>query len=286
MQEQDGMNLIEQISSEENLYLATKEVIRNRGIGGIDGIQVDELEKHMSQYLPYIQRKLLDGSYQPQAIQRVYIPKANGGKRPLGIAVLRDRVIQQAILRVIDPIIDPHFSEYSYGFRRKRSAHMAIAQAEKYYEEGFKIAVDCDLKGYFDTINHQKLMSYTSYYIKDKTVLKLINKFQKTDILDKGVKIANKEGVAQGGPLSPLLANIYLNHLDIELEKRGHRFVRYADDFVIFVKSKRAGERVLESVTEFLEGKLHLTVNKEKSKVVSPTKGVFLSFVLMNLKGK
>jgi RNA-directed DNA polymerase len=286
MTEQDGTNLIERIASMENILQAMKHVISKKGKGGIDGIEADELEAHIHKYLKPLQRKLLDASYQPQPIQRVYIPKKNGGKRPLGIPILRDRVVQQAILQVINPIIDPSFSEFSYGFRKKRSAKMAIKQAEEYYEQGYKVAVDFDLKDFFSTINHQKLMSLVSYYIKDKAVLKLLQKFQETDIFDNGLRIANEEGVAQGGPISPLLANIYLNQLDRELEKRGHKFVRYADDFVIYVKSQRAGERVLESVGKYLEETLRLVVNKEKSKVTSPTSGVFLSFTLGHVKGK
>jgi group II intron reverse transcriptase/maturase len=286
MKEQDGMNLMEKIVAPENIWQAVKKVAGNKGAPGVDGVTTAELHEHIHYYLEPLRRKLLDGTYQPQPIRRVHIPKPNGGTRPLGIAVVRDRVVQQAILQVIEPIIDPHFSEYSYGFRKKRSVQMAIKQSMKYYEEGYRVAVDFDLKSYFDTIHHQKLMAYLGYFIKDKTVLTVIRKFQQAGVLENGLIVKNDEGVAQGGPLSPLLANVYLNQLDRELEKRGHRFVRYADDFVIYVKSKRAGERVLESITNFLEEKLKLTVNQEKSKVTTPAKGVFLGFTLGTVKGK
>lgn len=286
MKEQDGTSLITKVVEPVNIWNAVAKVKANKGAGGIDGVTVNELENHIQKYMEPLRRKISDGSYQPQPIRRVYIPKKNGDKRPLGIAVVRDRVVQQAILQVIEPIIDPNFSEYSYGFRKGRNAHMAIKQAEAYYEEGYKVAVDCDLHSYFDTINQQKLMAYLSYYIKDKTVLTLIRKFQQAGIMENGLLTASTRGVAQGGPLSPILANVYLNQLDMELEKRGHRFVRYADDFVIYVKSKRAAERVMESITEFVEGKLRLEVNREKSKIISPTKGVFLGVSLCTVSGK
>ncbi|MGG0670909.1 reverse transcriptase domain-containing protein [Sporosarcina koreensis] len=170
------------------------------------------------------------------------MPKPDGSKRYLGIPCVLDRVVQQAILQVIEPIIDPHFSDHSYGFRKGRSAHQAIKRAEEYYQEGYRVVVDCDLKSYFDTIHHQRMRAYLEYFISDKIVLKLIWKFLRSGILDKDIYIETTKGAPQGGPLSPILANVYLNMLDRELEKRGHRYIRYADDFVIYVKSKRAGE--------------------------------------------
>jgi group II intron reverse transcriptase/maturase len=219
-------------------------------------------------------------------VRRVAIPKPNGAKRFLGIPCVLDRVVQQAILQVINPIIDPHFSENSYGFRKGRDAHQAIDQAKIHYKEGYRIVVDCDLKSYFDTIHHHRIRAYLEYFIKDKIVLRLIWKFLRSGILDKDIYIETTEGAPQGGPLSPILANIYLNMLDRELERRGHRFIRYADDFVVYVKSKRAGERVMASITHYLENDLKLTINQNKSKVSAITKATFLGFNIQNLMGK
>lgn len=286
MKEQDGISLIEQVIADNNLWRAYKKVRKNKGAPGVDGITVYQLKSHMEKYYQPLKQKLKDGSYQPQPVKRVAIPKADGSKRYLGIPCVLDRVVQQAILQVIEPIIDPQFSDNSYGFRKGRSAHQAIKKAEEYYQEGFKVVVDCDLKSYFDTIHHQRIRDYLNYYISDKTVLRLIWKFLRSGILDKDIYIETKKGAPQGGPLSPILANVYLNMLDRELEKRGHRFVRYADDFVIYVKSKRAGERVMESITTFLEQDLQLTINQEKSQICGSTKATFLGFNIQNLMGK
>lgn len=259
MNRQDGISLIDQVVDRNNLEIAIEKVRKNKGAPGVDGITVEELDEHMSKYYPFLVRKLKDGTYQPQPVRRVEIPKANGGKRLLGIPCVRDRVVQQAILQVIDPIIDPHFSDNSYGFRKGRNAHQAIKKVQQYYEEGYRVVVDCDLKNYFDTINHQKLRNNLEYYIQDKVVLRLIWNFLKSGILARDFYIETDEGTPQGGPLSPLLANVYLHQLDRELEHRGHRFVRYADDFVIYVKTKRAGDRVMESITTFIEKDLRLT---------------------------
>lgn len=286
MEEQEGINLIEHIISHDNLWDAYKKVKKNKGAPGVDGITVHQLKKHMMDYFEPLQRKLENGTYKPQPVRRVAIPKPNGEKRYLGIPCVLDRVVQQAILQVINPIIDPHFSDNSYGFRKGRNAHQAIDQAKIYYKEGFRVVVDCDLKSYFDTIHHHRIRAYLEYFIKDKIVLKLIWKFLRSGILDKDIYIETKEGAPQGGPLSPILANVYLNMLDMELEKRGHRFIRYADDFVIYVKSKRAGERVITSITQYLENDLKLTINKEKSKVCAITKATFLGFNMHNSMGK
>jgi len=286
MKEQDGINLINKVIDDENLWKAYKKVKANKGAPGVDGITVNELESHMRKYYQALKQKLKDGTYNPQPVKRVAIPKPDGSKRYLGIPSVLDRVVQQAILQIINPIIDPHFSNNSFGYRVGRDAHQAIKVAEQFYQEGYKIAVDCDLKSYFDTIHHQRLRAYLEEFISDKIVLKLIWKFLRSGILDKDIYIETTEGAPQGGPLSPILANVYLNKLDRELEKRGHRFIRFADDFVIYVKSIRAGERVMESITKYIELDLQLTINQKKSKVCGATNAVFLGFIIQNLKGK
>lgn len=286
MEKQDGINLIEKVISDNNLWTAYEKVYANKGVPGVDGLTVYELKSHMTKHYEPLKRKLRDGTYQPQPVKRVAIPKPDGSKRYLGIPSVLDRVVQQAILQVIDPIIDPHFSDNSFGFRKGRNAHQAIEKAKEYYRDGYRVVVDCDLKSYFDTIHHQRMRAYLEYFISDKIVLKLIWKFLRSGILDKDIYIETTKGTPQGGPLSPLLANIYLNMLDRELERRGHRFIRYADDFVIYVKSKRAGERVMESITKFLERDLGLTINQKKSKVCGATSATFLGFNIQNLMGK
>lgn len=286
MKEQDGIDLINKVIADENLWNAYKKVKSNKGAPGIDGITVHQLKSHMEEYYQPLKQKLMDGTYQPQPVKRVAIPKPDGSKRYLGIPCVLDRVVQQAILQVIEPIIDPYFSEKSFGFRKGRNAHQAIKLAEQYYQEGFRTVVDCDLKSYFDTIHHQRVRAYLEEFISDKIVLKLIWKFLRSGILDKDIYIETKEGAPQGGPLSPILANVYLNKLDRELEKRGHHFIRYADDFVIYVKSKRAGERVMDSVKSFIEKDLGLIINQKKSKVCGATSATFLGFNIQNLMGK
>lgn len=286
MKKQDGINLIDKVILDSNLWLAYEKVFKNKGAPGVDGINIYQLKNHMTELFIPLKEKLKDGTYQPQPVKRVAIPKNDGSKRYLGIPCVLDRVVQQAILQVIDPIIDPNFSDNSYGFRKGRNAHQAIDKAIRYYQEGYKVVVDCDLRSYFDTIHHQRMRAYLEYFISDKIISILIWKFLRSGILDKDIYIETIKGAPQGGPLSPILANVYLNVLDMELEKRGHRFIRYADDFIIFVKSKRAGERVKESVTQFLETKLDLTINEDKSNVSGATSATFLGFNLQNLKGK
>jgi RNA-directed DNA polymerase len=286
MKEQDGINLIDKVIADHNLWSAYTKVRSNKGAPGIDGITVYQLKGHMEKYFQPLKRKLRDGTYQPQPVKRVAIPKPDGSKRNLGIPTVLDRVVQQAILQVIEPIIDPEFSENSFGFRKGRNAHQAIKLAEQYYQEGYRVVVDCDLKSYFDTIHHQRVHAYLEEFISDKVVLKLVWKFLRSGILDKDIYIETTEGAPQGGPLSPILANVYLNKLDRELEKRKHRFIRYADDFVIYVKSKRAGERVMESVTHFIEKDLQLFINQKKSKICGATLATFLGFNIQNLMGK
>jgi len=277
---QDGIDLMDKIIDDDNLLRACEKVKANKGAPGIDGMTVDELFGHVQKYHKHLKRKLKDGTYNPLPVKQVEIPKPDGSKRKLGIPCVRDRMVQQAIYQVIGGIIDPHFSKMSYGFRPNRNQHQAIEHSIKYYEQGYKVVVDCDLKSYFDTINHQKLMEYLKVFIQDNTVLMLIWKFLKSGILENGLTKPTDTGAPQGGVLSPILSNVYLNQLDRELEKRGHRFVRFADDFCIFVKSKRAGQRVLESITNFLEKDLKLTVNSTKSQIGSPTKLKFLGFCI------
>lgn len=284
---QDGIDLIDRVIDNNNLFKACEKVKANKGAPGIDGMTVDKLFGHVIKYLPHLKRKLKDGSYEPLPVKRVEIPKPDGSKRKLGIPCVRDRMVQQAIYQIIGDIIDPHFSEASFGFRPNRNQHQAIKQSINYYEEGYKTVVDCDLKSYFDTINHQKLMEYLKVFIKDKVILKLIWKFLKSGILENGMTRPTEFGAPQGGVLSPILSNVYLNQLDKELENRGHKFVRFADDFCIYVRSERAGLRVLESITKFLEEELKLTVNRTKSKVGSPTKLKLLGFCIHSTsKGK
>ncbi|QWC21580.1 group II intron reverse transcriptase/maturase [Bacillus haikouensis] len=278
--QQEGIKLIDRVIDNNNLIRACEKVKANKGAPGIDGMTVEELFGHVSKYLYHLKRKLRDGSYEPLPVKRVKIPKPDGSKRKLGIPCVRDRMVQQAIYQVIGGIIDPYFSESSFGFRPNRNQHQAIEQSKKYYEQGYKVVVDCDLKSYFDTINHQKLMEYLKVFIQDKVIIKLIWKFLKRGILEDGLTKSTESGAPQGGVLSPILSNIYLNQLDTELAKRGHKFVRFADDFCIYVKSERAGHRVLESITTYLEKELKLTVNHTKSKVGSPTKLKFLGFCI------
>ena len=274
-------SLMERVVIRENLDVAVKSVKRNKGAAGIDGMTVFEIEEHIHEYYIPLRNKLLDGSYKPQPVKRVEIPKPNGDKRKLGIPCVRDRVIQQAIRQVIEPIIDLQFMDSSHGFRPGKGTHSALKQCVSYYEEGYRVVVDCDLKQCFDTINHDKLIYYLEQYIQDKTIIKIVRKFLLAGVIDlSGEFVESKTGAPQGGVLSPLLSNVYLHELDKELTKRGHRFVRYADDFVIYVKSKRAGERVMESITKYIEKDLKLIVNQEKSKVGSPTSLKFLSCLM------
>jgi len=225
-------------------------------------------------------RQIADGSYEPQPVKRVEIPKPDGSKRKLGIPTVKDRFVQQAILQVIEKEIDPTFSENSFGFRPKRSAHDAINRAKEYYKMGYRTVVDIDLKQYFDTVDHDKLMHYVEEHIQDKIILRLIRKFLRSGVSIDGKVLPTEVGTPQGGNLSPLLSNIYLDKFDKELEQRGHKFVRYADDCNIYVRSRKAGYRVMQSVTTFLEDRLKVIVNKDKSEVGTPTKRKFLGFCL------
>ncbi|WP_227869115.1 group II intron reverse transcriptase/maturase [Tetragenococcus halophilus] len=279
-------SLMELVVRKENLSTAVTMVRRNKGAAGVDGMDVDEVEAHIEKWYEPLRKKLLQGTYQPQPVKQVEIPKSNGDKRKLGIPCARDRVVQQAIRQVIEPIIDPHFLPQSHGFRLNKGTHTALKQCVAYYKEGYRVVVDCDLKQCFDTLNHDKLMYHLEQFIQDKAILKVIRKFLMSGVIDlSGEYVERKTGAPQGAVLSPLLCNVYLHELDKELEKRGHQFVRYADDFVIYVKSKRAGERVLKSVTRFIEKDLKLIVNQDKSQVGAPTRLKFLSCLIMKVNG-
>jgi RNA-directed DNA polymerase len=278
---QNGVNLFEKILERNNLNKAYLQVIRNKGKEGIDGMTCDQLLPYLKENREKLLNQLREGKYRPQPVLRVEIPKSNGGKRQLGIPTVIDRMIQQAINQVLQGIFEPTFSDNSFGFRPKRSAKDAVIRAKTYYEQGYKYVVDMDMKAYFDTVKHDKLMYFIERKVQDKRVLQLIRLYLKSGILDNGTFINSEEGTPQGGNLSPLLSNIYLNEFDQLLEKRGHKFVRYADDMNIYVKSKRAGQRVMASSIRFLEGKLELTVNREKSAVGSPLKRKFLGFCIL-----
>ena len=276
---EDGAeNLLERILDRNNLNQAYLKVKKNGGSAGIDGMTVEE----MLPYLKIHREELLDAlrseRYKPKAVKRVEIPKPDGGKRMLGVPTVIDRMIQQAIVQVLQPIYEPLFSENSYGFRPKRSAHQAMKQALKYYNEGYKQVVDLDFAKYFDTVNHEILIGMLRKQIKDERVIRLIRKYLKSGVMINGLISPTTEGTPQGGNLSPLLSNIYLTEFDRMLESRGHKFVRYADDCNIYVKSRRAAERVMINCTKFLEGKLKLKVNRNKSQVGSPLRLKFLGF--------
>ncbi|MGJ7923312.1 group II intron reverse transcriptase/maturase, partial [Neobacillus sp. LXY-4] len=264
--------------SRENLLTALKRVEQNKGSHGIDGMSVKFLRQHLYENWDSLREALRTGNYQPSPVRRVEIPKPSGGVRLLGIPTVTDRFIQQAIAQVLTPIFDPSFSENSYGFRPNRSAHDAIRKAKGYIKEGFRWVIDMDLEKFFDRVNHDKLIGILAKRIEDRILLKLIRRYLQSGVMLNGVVQSTEEGTPQGGPLSPLLSNIILDKLDKELEARGHKFVRYADDCNIYVKSLKAGKRVMESITMFIEHKLKLKVNRDKSAVDRPWKRKFLGF--------
>lgn len=270
--------LLNQILSRENMLLALQRVEKNKGSHGVDMMPVQNLRQHIVENWISIKEAILKGTYEPMPVRRVEIPKPDGGVRLLGIPTVTDRLIQQAIAQVLSRIYDPMFSEHSYGFRSNRSAHDAVRKAKGYIRDGYRWVVDMDLEKFFDRVNHDRLMSTLAKTIKEKLLLKLIRKYLQAGVMINGVVSRTEEGTPQGGPLSPLLSNIVLDELDKELEKRGHKFVRYADDCNIYVKSKRAGERTMASVKRFIEGKLRLKVNEKKSAVDRPWKRKFLGF--------
>jgi RNA-directed DNA polymerase len=274
----EEVGLWEIIFSRSNLFRALERVQANGGAPGVDGMTVEELPEHLKAHWPNIRAKLEAGTYQPSPVRRVEIPKPKGGVRQIGIPTVQDRLIQQAMHQILSLEYEPRFSQHSYGFRPGRSAQDAVKAAQGHIETGYRWVVDIDLAKFFDTVNHDRLMARMKGEIADKRVLRLVNDYLKAGVMVNGVVMETEEGTPQGGPLSPLLSNIVLDELDRELEKRGHRFVRYADDCNIYVQSQRAGERVKASVTRYIEKKLRLKVNEEKSAVDLATKRQFLGF--------
>jgi RNA-directed DNA polymerase len=270
--------LMEAVCERENLKEALRRVKANKGSAGVDGMTVGGITDYLKQHWPIIREQLLNGTYEPKPVRRVEIPKPDGGVRKLGIPTVLDRFIQQAVMQVLQRQWDPTFSESSYGFRPRRSAQQAVAQAQKYIAEGHGWCVDLDLEKFFDRVNHDKLMGQIAKRVEDKRLLKLIRAFLNAGVMENGLVGPSVEGTPQGGPLSPLLSNLVLNELDRELERRGHRFVRYADDCNLYVRSERAGQRVMESVTQFITQKLKLKVNEAKSAVARPQERKFLGF--------
>lgn len=280
MEKGGAEDLLTKVLDRENLNKAYKRVKRNGGAAGIDGMTVEEMLPYLRTHKVELVEQIRSGKYKPQPVRRVEIPKPDGGKRLLGVPTVIDRMIQQALVQVLQPIFDPTFSENSYGYRPGRCAQQAMKKAVKYYDEGYTRMVDIDLSKYFDTMNHELLMEMVREKIQDKAGLNLIKKFLKSGVMVNGVKCETEDGSPQGGPLSPLLSNLYLDVFDKEMEARGHKFLRYADDIAIYVKTDRAAGRVLESTTEFLEGKLKLQVNRVKSGTGSPLRLKYLGFSL------
>ena len=272
------MELLEKVLSKENLNNAYKQVYKNKGASGVDGVTVDELFAYIKEHKEEILWQIRNRKYKPQPVRRVYIPKENGKMRKLGIPSVIDRVIQQAIVQVLTPIYEEQFSNNSFGFRPNRSCEMAVIKALECFNEGYDWIVDIDLQSFFDEVNQDKLIGIMRRTIKDANLVSLIRKFLQSGVMEKGIIQETKKGTPQGGNLSPLLSNIMLNELDIELEKRGLNFVRYADDCLIMVKSEKAANRVMESITTFITRKLGLKVNVEKSKIARPNEIKYLGF--------
>ncbi|MCC6287080.1 MAG: group II intron reverse transcriptase/maturase [Chitinophagaceae bacterium] len=270
--------MLEKILDIRNIERACKQVIKNKGAGGIDGMQTDELRDFLQASWASIRKEILEGRYEPDAVKRVEIPKPNGGVRGLGIPTVKDRLIQQAISQWMSGLWEQEFSEHSYGFRPQKNAHQAVYQAQTYLNEDKTYVIEMDLEKFFDKVNHDKLMSLISRKVADKRSLKLIGKYLRSGILHGGLVTIPKEGTPQGSPLSPLLSNIMLHELDMELQSRGLSFVRYADDCSIYVRSLKSAHRVMERITKYLECKLRLKVNREKSKVSRPTESKLLGY--------
>lgn len=277
-----GARLMDDVVSRDNMMAAYRRVVSNKGAPGVDGMTVDQLEGYLKEHWPRIREELLNGTYMPQPVLKVEIPKPSGGKRTLGIPTVVDRLIQQALHQQLTPLYDPHFSESSYGYRPGRSAHQAIQAARRHVAEGRRWVIDMDLEKFFDRVNHDVMMSRLARKIEDKRVLRLIRRYLQAGLMEGGVTSPRTEGTPQGGPLSPLLSNILLDELDKELEQRGHVFCRYADDCNIYVMTQRSGERVFASVEQFLKERLRLTVNRTKSAVDRPWKRIFLGYSMTN----
>jgi RNA-directed DNA polymerase len=278
--------LLEKIVSSDNLREAYRRVKSNRGSHGIDKMSVDELQQYLKENIGQLKQSIIDGTYKPSAVRRVEIPKPDGKKRPLGIPTVVDRMIQQAIAQVLGPIFEETFSEYSYGFRPARNAHQALMKCKEYMDEGYRWAVDIDLEKYFDTVNHDKLIGLIYKEVKDIRVITLVRRYLNAGVMENGLTKPTEKGVPQGGNLSPLLSNIMLNELDQELEKRGLKFCRYADDCNIYVKTKKAALRVMGSVSKFIEKDLKLKINREKSEVDRPWKLKYLGYTFYTKKGE
>jgi RNA-directed DNA polymerase len=281
-----GYGMLEYILSPSNLNGAYLQVKRNKGAGGVDKMEVESLKDYLARNKDELVTSILRGKYRPNPVRRVEIPKENGQKRQLGIPTVMDRVVQQAIAQILIPLYEPQFSDHSYGFRPKRNAHQALIKCRDYITEGYGYAVDLDLEKFFDKVNHSKLIEVLSRTLTDGRVVSLIHKYLNAGVQVGGSFENSEMGVPQGGPLSPLLSNIMLNELDTELERRGHKFVRYADDMVILCKSRRSAERVMGSIIHFIEDKLFLKVNKEKSQIVPISKVKFLGYSFYKTRGK
>lgn len=275
-----GVEFSKRVLTRNNMNLAFSRVKKNKGAAGLDGMTVEDLLPYLKKHKEELLEQLAQGTYRPQPVRRVEIPKPNGGKRKLGIPTVVDRLVQQAVAQVMTPIFEQVFSDNSFGFRPNRSAQQAMSRVVSLYNQDYHYVVDLDLKAYFDTVNHDLLIKFIGQYVNDPWLLRLIRRFLTSGVMDGKLFEQSRKGTPQGGPLSPLLANIYLNELDKVLTSRGHQFVRYADDCNIYVKSKRAGQRVLESISGFLENTLKVTVNREKTSVGSPLRLKFLGFSL------